>query len=112
MDSQENMRARAVWVELTLFPKAVLRAEKRGIRQSQAYARARNRLERWTQGERVMLWAEALRDVRVRKSKGKAATSDRERLDRADVLASKSGESWEGYSGVGLAGACGGYEEG
>eukprot|EP00973_Karenia_brevis_P000961 131800-Karenia_brevis.AAC.1 len=57
-DTREMKRARVAWIELTMFAKAVLRAEKRGVRPAQAYARAKNRLERWMAGDRVGLWKE------------------------------------------------------
>eukprot|EP00973_Karenia_brevis_P000980 135252-Karenia_brevis.AAC.1 len=51
-DTVEMKRARVAWLELSMFPKAVLRVEKRGIRPAQAYARAKNRLERWLAGDK------------------------------------------------------------
>eukprot|EP00973_Karenia_brevis_P029610 4084820-Karenia_brevis.AAC.1 len=57
-DTWEMKRCRVAWIELSMFPKAVLRAEPRGVRPGQAYARAKNRLERWMQGDRAGVWEE------------------------------------------------------
>ena len=42
-DTIEMKRCRVAWVEMSMFAKAVLRGEKRGVRQAQAYSRAKNR---------------------------------------------------------------------
>eukprot|EP00973_Karenia_brevis_P054595 7587771-Karenia_brevis.AAC.1 len=57
-DTVEMKRCRVAWIELSMFAKSVLRAEKRGVRPAQAYARAKNRLERWIHGDKVGLWRE------------------------------------------------------
>ena len=51
-DTMAMRRCRVAWIELSLFPKAVLRSEKRGVRPGQALAKAKNRLDRWMAGER------------------------------------------------------------
>eukprot|EP00973_Karenia_brevis_P049850 6922234-Karenia_brevis.AAC.1 len=57
-DTVEMKRARVAWIELSMFAKCVLRAEKRGVRPAQAYARAKNRLDRWVHGDKAGLWRE------------------------------------------------------
>ena len=70
-DSAEMKRCRVAWTEWAMFAKCVLKAEPRGVRPAQAYARAKCRLEQWIAGERAGLWREvALEDERVRKKKG------------------------------------------
>ena len=50
-----------------MFAKCVLRAEQRGVRPSQAFILAENRLERWASGDRVGLWREVIaEDARIR----------------------------------------------
>eukprot|EP00973_Karenia_brevis_P013772 1869267-Karenia_brevis.AAC.1 len=62
-------RARVAWIELSMFAKAVLRAEKRGVRPAQAYARAKNRLERWKCGDKAGLWREVMEEDGRRRDK-------------------------------------------
>ena len=52
-----------------LFAKAVLRAEKRGVRPAQAYTRAKNRLDRWIHGDKEGLWREVMEESRARQGK-------------------------------------------
>ena len=68
-DSRDMKRARVAWIELSMFPKAVLRVEQRGIRPAQAYARAKNRLERWIAGDRGGLWREVMEGDTRRRGK-------------------------------------------
>eukprot|EP00973_Karenia_brevis_P047087 6535595-Karenia_brevis.AAC.1 len=85
----EMKRARVAWIELTMFAKAVLRAEQRGVRPFQAYARAKNRLERWMAGDRVGLWKEVMEEDSRRRDKGQRDGGMRkaEREDRVGRLA-------------------------
>eukprot|EP00973_Karenia_brevis_P058809 8189554-Karenia_brevis.AAC.1 len=65
-------RCRVAWTELSMFAKSVLRAEQRGVRPAQAYARAKNRIERWLAGDKVGLWREVMEvDARRRDKKNK-----------------------------------------
>eukprot|EP00973_Karenia_brevis_P079605 11044726-Karenia_brevis.AAC.1 len=57
-DTVEMKRCRVAWTELSMFAKTVLRTETRGVRPAQAYARAKNRMERWLAGDKVGLWRE------------------------------------------------------
>ena len=91
-DTMAMRRCRVAWIELMLFPKAGLRGGKRGVRPGQAYARAKNRLDRWISGERESLWTEAMRDLAGRRGKRRSRT-EKER-----------GEAAERLSGLGRAG--------
>jgi len=57
-DSDEMMRARQAWIELSMFAKAVLRKHKRGQRAQQSFRFTQALLMRWKEGERETLWAE------------------------------------------------------
>ncbi len=90
-DTVEMKRCRVAWTEWAMFAKCVLRAESRGVRPAQAYARAKNRLEQWISGERASLWrAVAVEDARVRgKSKRKGGIASGAREQGVNKLASK-----------------------
>ena len=59
-DTAAMKRCRAWWTELSMFPKAVLRGHKRGLRAAHAYAISKSRLDRWVAGERQELWVEVV----------------------------------------------------
>ena len=73
-----------------MFAKCVLRAEQRSVRPSQAFTRAKNRLERWASGDRVGLWREVIaEDARLRsKSNKKGGISAKMREGRVNKLTS------------------------
>ena len=70
-DSMEMKRCRVAWIELSMFAKAVLRAEKRGVRPAQAYVRAKSRLDRWIHGDKEGLWREVMQESCAREGKRK-----------------------------------------
>ena len=47
LDTDTMRKCRIAWIELSMFPKAVLRTSKRGLKPEQALAQSRSRLERW-----------------------------------------------------------------
>ena len=55
--------------------KAVSRAEARAVRPSQAYVRARNRLERWVHGDKEGLWREVMEAHYLRQGKRRGVAS-------------------------------------
>ena len=59
VDCPNKQRARQTWLELLMFPKAVLRQNKRGQRRGQALMFTKSLLTRWRLGERRELWDEA-----------------------------------------------------
>ena len=58
-DCLGKQQARQAWLELLMFPKAVLRQNKRGQRRGQALMFTKSLLLRWRLGERRELWDEA-----------------------------------------------------
>jgi hypothetical protein len=106
-DTVEMKRCRVAWTELTMFAKCVLRAEQRGVRPSQAYVRAKNRLERWISGERESLWGEVLvEDARARgKKKRKGGISEDVREQRVNKLTAlgRAGKAIQGLITPGVA---------
>ncbi len=86
----EMKTCRVAWIELSMFAKCVLRAEARGVRPAQAYARAKNRLERWINGERDSLWREVMKeDVRAKgKKKRTGGMTGKVREQRVNKLSS------------------------
>ena len=68
----EKQRCRVAWTELTMFSKCVLRLEQRGVRHVQAYARAKNRLDRWMHGDKLGLWREVVKEDALRGAKTKS----------------------------------------
>ena len=86
VDCPNKQRARQTWLELLMFPKAVLRQNKRGQRRGQALMFAKSLLLRWRLGERRELWDEAKgRVIASRKDRtGEAQESYREGV-HADV---------------------------
>ena len=97
-------RCRVAWTELILFSKAVLRTEKRGVRPGQAFARAKNRLDRWMAGERESLWVEAIKDFEGRRGK-RGKMTEKERGEAAERLASlgRPGKAIQALTSPGLA---------
>ena len=72
-DTMGMKRCRVAWVELSMFAKTVLRADVRGLRPGQSFVHARNRLDRWLQGDREGLWREVVVESerrKVKKNKG------------------------------------------
>ena len=57
-DCVAKAKTRIAWIEEAMFAKCVLGTEKRGMKSAQAYAKAKNKLDRWEQGERTDLWDE------------------------------------------------------
>ena len=68
-DTMGMKRCRVAWVELSMFAKTVLRADVRGLRPGQSFVHARNRLDRWLQGDREGLWREVVAESERRKGK-------------------------------------------
>ena len=90
-----------------MFAKCVLRAEPRGVRPAQAYARAKNRLERWMHGDRECLWREVLQeDGRVRsKRRGGGGINAKAREQRVNKLAAlgRASKAMQGLITPGMA---------
>ena len=85
-DTAAMKLCRACWVELSMFPKAVLRGHKRGLRPAHAYAISKSRLDRWLEGERTELWNEL--GVGARKGNGGGET-DKQRMEAVGRLAGR-----------------------
>ena len=104
-DTMAMRRCRVAWTEFVLFPKAVLRAERRGIRPGQAYARAENRLDWWMARERGSLWADPMKDFDGRRGKG-GVTTEKGRAEAAERLAGlgRAGKAIQALVSPGLAG--------
>ena len=70
-DCPSKQRARRAWLELLMFPKSVLRQNKRGQRRGQAQALAFTKalIARWSLGERRGLWDEAVMVSQSRSAK-------------------------------------------
>ena len=58
LDSIAKVRTRIAWKEEAMFCRAVLPKPKRGTKEGQSYAQAKNALDRWEQGDRKSLWEE------------------------------------------------------
>ena len=65
-DTVAMKQCMACWIEMSMFPKAVLRGHKRGLRPAHAYAISNSRLDRWVAGERMELWDELGQGRRAR----------------------------------------------
>eukprot|EP00973_Karenia_brevis_P035686 4924054-Karenia_brevis.AAC.1 len=52
-DTVAMKRCRVAWLEFSMFAKAVLRADGRGLLPAQAFSRAKNRLDRWKAGDKA-----------------------------------------------------------
>ena len=81
-DSPAKKRARKSWLELCMFPKAVLRSYKRGQRPLQAYNFSKTLIHRWAAGERSTLWEEIPNNSK-KGSNGK--NQDRQKILYEDV---------------------------
>ena len=71
-----------------MFAKCVLRVEQRGVRHVQAYARAKNRLDRWVMGDKMGLWREVAKEDALKraKKKKKGVVSKEVREERVSKL--------------------------
>ena len=65
-DNDAKKQTRCAWLELLMFPKTVLRQNRRGQRRGQALSFTRSLLLRWRLGERRSLWDEAIVAVECR----------------------------------------------
>ena len=84
-DTVEMKRCRVAWIELVMFAKCVLRVERRGVRPAQAFSRARNRLDRWCNGDRHGLWREVVDEDEFKNGRGKAKGGFTEKTREARV---------------------------
>ena len=74
IDYPNKQRARQTWLEFLIFPKAILRQNKRDQRRGQTLMFAKSLLIRWRLGERRELWDEA---------KGRVVASRKDRIGEA-----------------------------
>ena len=101
-DNVPKAKTRIAWTEEAMFSKAVLCRDKRNLKKQQAYAAAKNRLDRWEQGERKTLWEW----IHVPKQqKKKKAASEEQRIQRVNNLAQKgkAGKAIQAATSPGLA---------
>ena len=59
-DNDAKKQTRRAWLELLIFPKIVLRQNRRGQRRGQALSFTKSFLLRWRLGKRRDLWDEAI----------------------------------------------------
>jgi len=101
-DNVPKAKTRIAWTEEAMFSKAVLCRDKRSLKKQQAYAAAKNKLDRWEQGERKTLWE----SIHVPKQqKKKKAASEEQRIQRVNNLAQKgkAGKAIQAATSPGLA---------
>jgi len=101
-DTLAKVRTRVAWIEEAMFYKAVITRDKRGLKQVQSYAAAKNRLDRWEQGERKTLWDDLQPPKIKKKSKG---PTEEQKLERVNKLGEqgKAGKALNAATSPGLA---------
>ena len=105
-DTTGMKRCRVAWIELSMFAKTVLRADARGLRPGQSFVHARNRMDRWLQGDREGLWREVVIESDRRKAKkGKGVLSAKAREETVNRQAGlgRIGRAVTAIVSVGLA---------
>ena len=102
-DNVAKVKTRIAWIEEAMFYKAVLMRDKRGLKPTQSYAAAKNRLDRWEQGERKTLWDD-LQRPKQHKKKQQKQTEER-KLQRVNQLVEqgKAGKALNSATSPGLA---------